>query len=552
MYQYDEFDRIMVKERVAQFRDQTKRYLDQRLSEDEFKTLRLQNGLYIQRHAPMLRIAIPYGVLSSSQLNKLADITERYDRGTGHFTTRQNLQLNWVKLPEVPDILEELSKVDMHAIQSSGNCIRNITSDHFAGVAPDETVDPRPYCEIIRQWSTFHPEFAHLPRKFKVAVNASPTSDRAATEVHDIGLHVIEKEGQLGFRVLAGGGLGRTPLVGAWIHEFIPEQQILNYLTAILRVYNLHGRRDNKYKARIKILVKSLGHEAFKKQVDTEWRRIQKGADTLPTKEIERVKSSFKSPSYQHLDPKEPTRALQQHLADDETFKTWFQANCGPHKVTGYRTVTLTLKKQGVAPGDADAASMRKVAQLAAAYSMSEIRVSHEQNLILPHVEDAKLWDLWNAMKDESFATPNLGLLTDIVCCPGGDFCNLARARSLPIADQIQARFAELDHLNDIGPLDLNISGCMNACGHHHVGHIGILGVDKKGEEFYQVTLGGQSSPRATIGQRLGAGFSENDITKAIETIINTYLDHRYTGERFIDTFQRIGLKPFQEDVYEH
>jgi sulfite reductase (NADPH) hemoprotein beta-component len=476
MYIYDEIDQRIVDERVAQYRDQTCRYFAGTLSEDEFRPLRLQNGLYIQRHAPMLRVAIPYGLLSSTQLRGLAYIARTWDKGYGHFSTRQNIQYNWPRLEDVPDILAKLASVQMHAIQTSGNCVRNITSDHFAGVAPDEIIDPLLWSEVIRQWSTFHPEFAYLPRKFKIAVNGAAT-DRAAVEVHDIGLHArYDADGNIGFRVLVGGGLGRTPIIGSVIREFLPWQHLLTYLDAILRVYNRYGRRDNMYKARIKILVKERTPEKFREEVEAEWAHLKDGPATLIQEEIDRIEQRFTRPAYLSL----PTTdaGFEQAQATDKAFANWVRRNVHPHKKPGYAAVTLSLKKTGVPPGDATADQMDAVADLADRYSFGEIRVSHEQNLVLADVQQADLYVLWQQAQTLGFATPNIGLLTNIIACPGGDFCSLANAKSIPVAEAIQRRFENLDYLHDIGELDLNISGCMNACGHHHVGHIGILGVD--------------------------------------------------------------------------
>lgn len=549
MYQYDAIDQQLVEERVAQFRDQTRRYLNKELSEQEFLPLRLQNGLYVQRYAPMLRIAIPYGMLSSTQLRKLADISCRYDRSYGHFSTRQNLQLNWPKLEDVPDILAELAEVQMHAVQTSGNCIRNTTTDQYAGVISDEIVDPRPYCELIRQWSTFHPEFAFLPRKFKIAVNATESADRAATQVHDIGLHIKKNEaGEVGFKVIVGGGLGRTPMVGVTISEFIPRADLLTYLDAIIRVYNQQGRRDNKYKARIKILVKALGIEEFRSRVDAEWAHLRGKESTVPMSEFERLQGFFSEPSYEALDNN--PASLTSKLADSAGFARWFERNTFEHKKAGYRIVTLTLKKAGQAPGDATAEQMHKAADLADKYSFGELRVSHEQNLVLADVRQEQLVNLWEAAKEAGFATPTLGLLTDMICCPGGDFCALANAKSIPIAAQIQETFNDLDYLYDLGNIDLNISGCMNACGHHHVGNIGILGVDKKGEEFYQISIGGASGHDASIGKILGPSFAQEEISSVIQKLMNVYVENRSEEERFIDTYRRVGITPFKEAAY--
>lgn len=549
MYQYDAIDQQLVKERVDQFRDQTQRYLNKELSEQEFLPLRLQNGLYVQRYAPMLRIAIPYGMLSSLQLRKLADISRRYDKGYGHFSTRQNLQLNWPKLETVPDILEELAEVEMHAVQTSGNCIRNTTTDQYAGVISDEVVDPRPYCELIRQWSTFHPEFAFLPRKFKIAVNATESSDRAAIQVHDIGLQIKKNpEGEVGFKVIVGGGLGRTPMIGRTISEFIPRAHLLSYLEAILRVYNQFGNRQNKYKARIKILTKALGVDELRSRVEAEWQHLKGKENTVPDAEFERLQSFFTEPDYKTLTD-QPTE-LREKLTQSAGFARWYERNTFTHKKSGYRIVTLTLKKAGIAPGDATADQMDKAADLADKYSFGELRVSHEQNLVLADVEQSQLVELWEAAKEAGFATPSLGLLTDMICCPGGDFCALANAKSIPIAQQIQEKFSDLDYLYDIGELDLNISGCMNACGHHHVGNLGILGVDKKGEEFYQVSIGGNSGHDANIGKILGPSFAEEEISDVIEKIITVYLENRTPEEKFIETYQRLGMTPFKEAAY--
>jgi sulfite reductase (NADPH) hemoprotein beta-component len=549
MYRYDDFDQALVDERVAQFRDQTRRFLAGELSEDDFRPLRLQNGLYVQKHAPMLRIAIPYGTLSSVQLHKLADLADRYDRGYGHFSTRQNLQLNWPALEAVPDILAELASVEMHAIQTSGNCVRNTTTDHFAGVARDELVDPRPYCELIRQWSTLHPEFAFLPRKFKIAVSAA-RADRAAVQVHDIGLRVVrDAAGALGFEVWAGGGLGRTPVVAPLIRPFLPERELLNYLDAILRVYNRFGRRDNKYKARIKILVRELGAAAFTDQVEAEWAALRGGPSTLDDAVLAQMSAAFAPPAYRALaeHPEVPDGAL----SDAPGFAAWVARSVTPHKVAGYRSVTVSLKAHGVAPGDATADQMRVVADAADRFGFGEIRVSHHQNLVLPDVERDALPELYAVLKAAKLAAPNVGLLTDIIACPGGDFCSLANAVSIPVAQSIQARFDDLDDLFDIGEIELNISGCINSCGHHHVGHIGILGVDKAGEEWYQVSLGGVQGPKAAIGRIIGPSFSRGEIPEVIARLVRTYVERRESvDERFIDTVQRLGIEPFKASVY--
>jgi sulfite reductase (NADPH) hemoprotein beta-component len=548
MYRYDSYDHRFLAERVAQFRDQTRRFLAGELSEDEFRPLRLQNGLYIQKYAPMLRIAIPYGLLSSTQLRKLAHIGRKYDRGYGHFTTRQNIQFNWPRLEDVPDILEELASVEMHAIQTSGNCVRNITADHFAGIAGDEVVDPRPYCELLRQWSTFHPEFAYLPRKFKIAVCGSQT-DRAATLVHDIGVHAVRNaEGEIGFRVLVGGGLGRTPMIGHVIREFLPRAEILNYLDAILRVYNRFGRRDNKYKARIKILVKEMTPAVFARQVEADWERIKGGPATVPDAEIERLAAFFVPPPYEQLTGNDA--GFRAAVADNRAFGNWVKRNVFPHKVPGYAAVTLSLKKTGVPPGDATSDQMDAVADLADAYSFGALRVAHEQNLIFTDVRQSALLALWGELKALGFATPNIGLLTDIICCPGGDFCSLANAKSIPIAEAVQRRFDDLDYLYDVGELALNISGCMNACGHHHVGNIGVLGVDKNGEEWYQVSIGGEQGAQAALGKVIGPSFAAAAIPDVVGGLIEVYLERRHEDEHFIDTVRRLGIEPFKHRVY--
>ncbi|RRU91872.1 nitrite/sulfite reductase [Stutzerimonas xanthomarina] len=548
MYVYDQYDQHIIEDRVRQFRDQTRRFLAGELADEEFRPLRLQNGLYIQRYAPMLRVAVPYGILSSTQVRKLAEIARHYDKGYAHISTRTNVQFNWPELEDVPEILAELATVQMHAIQTSGNCIRNTTTDQFAGVAKDELIDPRPWCEIIRQWSTFHPEFAFLPRKFKIAVNGA-VSDRAAIEVHDIGLEAVKNEaGDLGFRVSVGGGLGRTPIVGSFINEFLPWQHLLSYLDAILRVYNRYGRRDNKFKARIKILVKALTPEVFAERVDAEWAHLKDGPTTLTEAEVQRVSKFFVDPEYKALE--DQSAALAQLDAEHPGFARWRQRNVVAHKKPGYAAVTLSLKSTGVAPGDVTDKQLDAIADLADRYSFGEVRNSHEQNMILADVEQAKLFELWHELRELGLATPNIGLLTDIICCPGGDFCSLANAKSIPIAESIQRRFDNLDYLFDLGNIDLNISGCMNACGHHHVGHIGILGVDKKGAEFYQVSLGGSSGRDASLGQILGPSFAQDSMPDVIEKIINVYVEQRTEDEQFIDTYRRIGIDPFKERVY--
>ena len=548
MYRYDDFDRRLVRERVAQFRDQTRRFLVGQLSEDDFRPLRLQNGLYIQKHAPMLRISVPYGMLSSQQLRALARVGRVYDRGYGHFTTRQNLQFNWPRLEDVPDILADLAEVDMHAIQTSGNCVRNITTDHFAGVAGDEIVDPRPYCELVRQWAALNPEFAYLPRKFKIAITGA-THDRAAILIHDIGLALVRNDaGEIGFRVVVGGGLGRTPFVGHVIREFLPRAEILNYLDAILRTYNRFGRRDNKWKARIKILVKERTPAQFARDVEEEWSHLRGGVATVPDEEFERFAGFFESPPYEVLAGDDC--GFKSALADNRAFDNWARRNVHPHKVPGYAVVTLSLKRVGVAPGDATSEQMDAMADLADAFSFGELAVSHEQNLILRDVRQADLFALWSRLRPLGLATPNIGLLTDIVCCPGGDFCSLANAKSIPIADAITRRFDDLDYLHDIGEIDLNMSGCMNACGQHHIGNIGILGVDKNGAEWYQVSIGGAQGDRATLGKVIGPSFAASEMPDVIARLIETYIELRHEDERFVDTVHRLGLEPFKERVY--
>lgn len=548
MYVYDRYDQRIVEERVAQFRDQTRRFLAGELGGEEYRPLRLQNGLYIQRYAPMLRVAVPYGLLNTTQVRKLAQIARDYDKGYAHISTRQNFQFNWPELEDVPEILAELATVQMHAIQTSGNCIRNTTTDQFAGVAHDELIDPRPWCEIIRQWSTFHPEFAFLPRKFKIAVNGAAL-DRAAIEVHDIGLEAVRNEaGELGFRVLVGGGQGRTPHTGEFIREFLPWQHLLSYLEATLRVYNRYGRRDNKFKARIKILVKALGAEAFAEKVEAEWAHLKDGPITLTDAEVARVSAFFVDPAYAEL--QDQNEALARLDAEHPGFARWRQRNTFRHKRPGYVAVTLSLKPTGVAPGDVTDRQLDAMADLADRYSFGELRTSHQQNVIFADVRQDQLLELWHELREHGFATPNIGLLTDMICCPGGDFCSLANAKSIPIAEAIQRRFDDLDYLFDIGELDLNISGCMNACGHHHVGHIGILGVDKKGEEFYQVSLGGDAGRDATLAKILGPSFAQDQMPEVIGKLINVYVEQRTEDERFIDTYRRIGIDPFKERVY--
>ncbi|TRZ94534.1 MAG: nitrite/sulfite reductase [Rhodocyclaceae bacterium] len=548
MYRYDTIDHTIVQARVAQFRDQTRRYLANELSEDEFRPLRLQNGLYIQRHGPMLRIALPYGLLSAKQLRTLADVTRRYDEGVGHFTTRQNLQLNWVKLPQVPDLLADLADAELHAIQTSGNCIRNITTDHFAGVADDEIADPRPWAELLRQWSTFHPEFAYLPRKFKVAISGS-REDRTALLVHDLGLQLGRSVGgELGFAVYAGGGLGRTPLLASKLSDFLPWQHLLTYCEALLRVYNRFGRRDNVYKARIKILVKAIGREEFARQVEAEWAHLKDGPSTLTEAEVDRVAAQFTTPVYENLADKDLCHIAFQR--EDKAYARWVERNVHAHRVPGYAAVTLSLKEPGASPGDATSTQMEEAAELAERFSFGEIRVSHEQNLILADVPQRDLYTIWQRAKATGLASPTVGLLADLICCPGGDFCSLANAKSLPIAEAVLDRFADLDYLHDIGEIELNISGCVNSCGHHYLGAIGILGVDKHGEEWYQITMGGAQGNAAVIGETIGPSFAAADVPDVIEQLIETYLVRRHADENFSDTVRRIGLEPFRTSVY--
>ncbi len=548
MYKYDEIDQAIVDERVRQYRDQTRRFLAGELTDEEFRPLRLQNGLYIQRHAPMLRIAVPYGMLSSKQLRKLGDIAKRYDRGYGHFSTRQNLQLNWPKLEDVPNILEELASVEMHAIQTSGNCIRNITTDQFAGVAPDEVVDPRAIAEIARQWSTFHPEFALLPRKFKIAVSGTK-QDRALIQAHDIGLEFYrDQEDKMAIRVWVGGGLGRTPILGSVVREHLEWQHVLTYCEAIIRVYNLHGRRDNAYKARIKILVKALGIEEFRRQVEEEWQYIKDSPNTITEEELVRVGKYFTKMPYETLPAHDAS--FDSAVASNPAFAAWVKRNTHAHQQPGYRAVTLSLKTHGHPPGDITSEQMQIAADFADEYSFGEVRPSHEQNLILADVKLSDLFPLWEKARAAGLATPNIGLLTDIICCPGGDFCSLANAKSIPIAEAIQQQFDNLDYLYDIGDIELNISGCMNACGHHHVGHIGILGVDKDGSEWYQVTLGGKQGNDASIGTVLGPSFAAEEMPGVVQKLIDVYVRERTPEERFIDTVRRLGVAPFKTHVY--
>jgi len=544
MYRYDLTDKTLVNERVAQFRDQTRRFLAGELSEEEFRHLRLRNGLYIQRHAPMLRVAVPYGLLSSRQLRALGSIARRYDRGYGHFTTRQNIQYNWPKLEQVPDILAELAEVEMHAIQTSGNCIRNTTSDHLAGVTPDELEDPRPWCELIRQWSTFHPEFTYLPRKFKIAVTGAP-QDRAASQVHDVGVHIVRgPDGELGFEILAGGGLGRTPIIGQVVREFLPREHLLSYLEAILRVYNLEGRRDNLTKARIKILVKSLGIAEFRRRVETEWESTRDSGLRVDDAEIARLRGFFNPPDYRKLANTEPA------AGKSTAFRAWYRYNTTAHKVPGYRAVYISLKKPDVAPGDVTDSQMELLADLAERYSFGEVRVTHTQNLLFADVEQEQTFELWQTLEKAGLATPNIGTLTDMICCPGLDFCSLANAGSIDVAKLINDRFDDYDYLYDLGELEIKMSGCMNACGHHHVGHIGILGVDKSGEEWYQITIGGAAGADASLGSVIGPSVAKTEVPETIARLLEVYVEERRADERFLDTVRRLGVKPFKERVY--
>ncbi|QUE91294.1 nitrite/sulfite reductase [Pseudomonas sp. SCA2728.1_7] len=549
MYQYDDYDRALVFERVAQFRDQVERFMAGELSEEEFLPLRLQNGLYMQKHAYMLRVAIPYGTLNAKQMRTLASIASDYDRGYGHFTTRQNMQFNWIELSDVPDILERLAQVNMHAIQTSGNCVRNITTEAFAGVAADELIDPRPLAEILRQWSTINPEFLFLPRKFKIAI-CSAKQDRAAIMMHDIGLYLYPgRDGQMLLRVIVGGGLGRTPILGLQIREGLPWQHLLSYVEAVLRVYNRHGRRDNKYKARIKILVKALGIEAFAKEVEEEWQHLKDGPAQLTEAEYQRVASAFVPPVYHTL--ADTDLDFGTRLAESPAFARWVARNVQPHKVPGYTSVVLSTKP-GMAspPGDVTAVQMLAVADWSQRFGFGEIRIAHEQNIVLPDVAKTDLYALWQLACKHDLGSANVGLLTDIIACPGGDFCALANAKSIPIAQAIQARFDNLDYLHDLGDISLNISGCMNACGHHHIGNIGILGVDKNGSEWYQITLGGAQGKNSALGKVIGPSFSAAEVPQVIERIIGTFVRYREHEELFVDTVARIGLEPFKERVY--
>jgi sulfite reductase (NADPH) hemoprotein beta-component len=549
MYKYDHYDRNIVNQRVDQYEDQLNRYFNKELTDEEFRPLRLQNGLYIQRHAPMLRVAIPYGLLSSNQLRTLADIADEFDRGYGHFSTRQNIQYNWPKLEDTPKILRKLADAEMHAIQTSGNCIRNITTDPYAGVTPDEIVDTRYIAEILRQWSTFHPEFALLPRKFKISISGSK-HDRALVKTHDIGLELVKEQENLFVNVFVGGGLGRTPVVGQLLKEKLPIEHLLSYCESIIRIYNLYGRRDNMYKARIKILVKALGVESFKKQVEDDWNDGINSSNHLNDNEINRVKQFFTSPNYETVESID----LEDQFREDHNFLHWIKRNTREHIKNGYRSVTISLKgKKQTAPGDIQSSEMRVVADLADQYSFGEIRSTHEQNLVLADVKEKDLYDVYSVLCENNLGEANIGLITDIICCPGGDFCSLANAKSIPIAKSIDNLFDNYDFLFDIGTISLNISGCMNACGHHHVGNIGILGVDKDGSEWYQITLGGQQGVNASLGKVIGPSFSADEVPAVIKEILNVYIAQRDSEEElFIDCYNRIGLDPFKEAIYKN
>lgn len=548
MYRYDEFDHQFVRERTDQFRDQTQRRLAGELTEDEFRPLRLMNGLYLQLHAYMLRVAIPYGTLSGRQMRRLADIAEKFDRGYGHFTTRQNIQYNWIRLEDAPAILDALADVEMHAIQTSGNCIRNVTTDQWAGAAADEIADPRPVAELLRQWSSLHPEFSFLPRKFKIAVTGAP-NDRAAVKVHDIGLRLHRNSsGDIGWEVIVGGGLGRTPMVGITVREFLPQHELIAYLEAIMRVYNLYGRRDNKYKARIKILVHELGAEAFRAEVEAEYSRRPKQETEVEERELARIASYFAPPAFEKL-PRW-SASFEEAKVKNPAFARWIRNNIAAHRADGHAIVNISLKPEGGIPGDATAEQMRVMADLAERYAHDELRVSHAQNIVLPHVRLDDVFAVWTALREVGLAAANHGLAGDIIACPGLDYCALATARSIPVAQAISRRFADLDRQQDIGPIKINISGCINACGHHHVGHIGILGLDKKGEEYYQITLGGSSSTSASIGQILGPGFAGHEVPDAIATILDTYMKLRQPGEEFLAAYRRVGAQPFKEALY--
>ena len=548
MYRYDEFDHKFVNERTAQFRDQANRRLSGELTEDEFRPLRLMNGLYLQLHAYMLRVAIPYGTLSGKQMRQLAMIADKYDRGYGHFTTRQNIQYNWIKLEETADILQDLADVEMHAIQTSGNCIRNVTTDHWAGAAADELADPRPVGELLRQWSSLHPEFSFLPRKFKIAVTGAP-HDRAAVKVHDIGLRMHKNDkGAIGWEVMVGGGQGRTPMIAVTVRDFLPEKELVPYIEAIMRVYNLFGRRDNKYKARIKILVHEIGAEKFRAEVETEYARHPAQTTLVEEQELARIAKYFAAPDFERLSRFAPH--FEEAKRNHADFAAWARNNLAAHAVDGYTIVNISLKPEGGIPGDATGDQMRVMADLAERYSFDELRVSHAQNIVLPHVKLEDAYSVWHALKAADLGAANYGLAGDIIACPGLDYCALATARSIPVAQAISRKFADQAMQENYGPLKINISGCINACGHHHVGHIGILGLDKKGEEFYQITLGGSSTETASIGSILGPGFAAHEVPDAIETVLNTYVKLREQGEEFLATYRRLGPAPFKEALY--
>jgi sulfite reductase (NADPH) hemoprotein beta-component len=542
MYQYDKYDQAMVDARVAEFRDQTERRLSGQLSEAQFRPLRLMNGLYLQLHAYMLRVAVPYGTLSSKQMKMLAHIARKYDRDYGHFTTRQNIQYNWIKLADAPDILADLASVEMHAIQTSGNCIRNISSDQYAGASAQEIADPRPLSELLRQWSSFHPEFTYLPRKFKIAVIASAT-DRAAMRLHDIGIELVKKDGEIGARVFVGGGMGRTPMIAPEIRDFVPFSEVVSYLEACLRVYNRYGRRDNKYKARIKILVHEMGADEYRRQVEEEFAHMKTLGLDPPVAELERIADYFAPPPYE-------TGLSDEIDLSDRDFAAWVGSQVAAHKAPGYAIVNISLKPIGGIPGDASSAQIDLIADLAAKYSFDELRVTHAQNIVLAHVKKADLYAIWKALEEADLGTANLDLISDIIACPGLDYCSLANARSIPVAQKIAQRFADIDRQKELGELKLKISGCINACGHHHAGNIGILGVDRKGVENYQLLLGGSGAEDVSLGQITGPGFDENGIVDAVEKATNVYLANRTEGERFVDTFRRIGMAPFKEALY--
>ena len=549
MYRYDNYDHTLVRERVATFRDQVRRYQAGELAPDEFRSLRLRNGLYMQRFAHMLRVSIPYGLLSSKQVRMLAHIARTYDKDYGHFTTRQNIQYNWPKLEDVPDILEKLAEVEMHAIQTSGNCVRNITTDHLAGVAADELVDPRPYCEITRQWASFHPEFNFLPRKFKIAFSATE-HERAALLTHDVGLRIVRNAaGELGYTVYVGGGLGRTPIIGQKVRDFLPELDLLSYLEAILRIYNRYGRRDNIHKARIKILVKEKGVAAFTQLVEAEWLLIKDSALRLRREDIAHFQAFFQRHQYEEMGT-DSSLSPTGKLASDKAFAAWFKHNTWEHRVPGYRAAFVSLKPHGGVPGDCSSAQMDALADLADKYSFGELRTTHDQNLLFGDVKSADLYALWQALAAQGLATPNIGTLTDLICCPGLDFCSLANAGSIGIAQELSERYDNLDYLYDLGEIKIKMSGCMNGCGHHSVGHIGVLGVDKEGEEWYQITLGGSASNDAKLGDRIGPSVARADVVEAIISLIETFVGQRQDGESFVETYRRVGIEPYKARVY--